>query len=63
IPAYYNRGSRYYLNLKYRATRRMVLEFRVARTHWVDEEFFGTGLERIDGNKRTEVKAQMRYKF
>lgn len=63
VPAYYNKGSRFYLNLKYRVNRKLTTEFRVARTWWVDEPTFGSGLEEIEGNRRTEVKAQLRYRF
>ncbi len=63
VPAYYNKGSRIYLNLRYQVSRKLTAEFRVARTRWVDENSFGSGLEEIQGNKRTEVKAQIRYGF
>lgn len=63
IPAYYNRGSRFYLNLRYKGIRNMTLEARIAQTYWWDQDKFGSGLEEIDGPIRTQVAAQLKYKF
>jgi hypothetical protein len=63
IPAYYNRGSRFYLNLRYKGIRNMTLEARIAQTYWWDQDKFGSGLEEIDGPVRTQVAAQLKYKF
>jgi hypothetical protein len=75
VPSFFDQGIRYYLTLRYRATRKMTLEFRIARTHYTrldlrpdpNSIFFiestGSGNEEIFGNKRTELKAQLRYKF
>lgn len=63
IPAYYNRGSRYYLNLRYKGIRNLTLEARIAQTYWWDQDSFGSGLEEIDGSIRTQVAAQLKYKF
>lgn len=63
VPTYYNKGTRMYLNLRYRATRLLTLEGRIAQTHWTDEEQIGSALNLIDGDKRTDVKVQVRLKF
>lgn len=63
IPAYYNRGSRFYLNLRYKGIRNLTLEARIAQTYWWDQDSFGSGLEEINGPVRTQVAAQIRYKF
>lgn len=63
IPAYYNRGSRFYLNLRYKEIRNLTLEARIAQTYWWDQDSFGSGLEEINGPVRTQVAAQIRYKF
>lgn len=62
-PAYYNQGSRFYINLRYRGIRNLSLELRYARTFWETPDAIGNGLEEIDGDVRTEVKAQVRYRF
>jgi hypothetical protein len=75
IPSFLDQGVRYYINLRYRATRKMTLEFRLARTYFTrldrkpdpNSVFFiesiGSGNEEILGNTRTELKAQLRYNF
>lgn len=63
IPAYYNRGSRVYLNLRYRPFRNLTVEGRIAQTFWSDRETIGSGLEEVDGQTRTEVGAQIKYRF
>ena len=65
VPAYYNKGTRYYLNLRYRPQflRNLTLELRYAQTYWSNQNTFGSGLDRIEGQTRSEVKAQIKYKF
>jgi len=63
IPAYYNKGTRYYLNLRYRGIRNMTIEMRYARTYWANQETFGSGLEEINGQNRSELSAQIKVKF
>lgn len=63
VPAYYYQGSRFYLNCRYRVSRAVMLEARFARTTFYNQETVGTGLEEIDGNKRSEIKIQARIRF
>ena len=63
IPAYYGIGSRAYLNLRYSGVQGLTIEFRVARTWLKDREAIGSGLDQLPGNKRTSIKAQLRYLF
>lgn len=63
IPAYYYQGSRFYVNGRYRISRAVTLEARFARTTFYNRSSVGTGLEAIDGNKRSEVKIQARIRF
>jgi hypothetical protein len=63
IPAFNNRGARFYVNIRYRVTRFMDLWFRVSQTYFTNIDVIGSGLTRIDGNKLTEVKAQVRFRF
>jgi hypothetical protein len=63
IPAYSGRGIRNYLLFQYRMSRQIDLWARVARTTFYDRNEVGTGLETIEGDKRTEVKIQLRYKL
>ncbi|KAA3629901.1 MAG: helix-hairpin-helix domain-containing protein, partial [Bacteroidetes bacterium] len=63
IPPYYNKGARFYLNLRYRGIRNLTIETRIERTLWTNQTTIGGGLEEIDGNIRTGVSAQVKYKF
>jgi len=63
IPPYYNRGSRFYLNLRYRPVSALTIEARFAQTFWSNQTEIGTGLEAINGQVRTQVSAQVKYVF
>ena len=77
IPAYFNTGTRYYLNLRYKGIRNLTLEARVAQTYFQDgnilsgkdevtttiPNIIGSGLNEIEGNTRTELKFQVKFKF
>ena len=63
IPGYSGRGIRNYLLLHYKVSRQIDVWTRVARTTFYDRNEIGTGLETIDGNKRTDIKFQIRYKI
>lgn len=63
IPAYYNKGTRFYANLKYRAKKHLTLEVRYAQTFWNNQEAFSAGNNRIDGQTRSELKVQARWRF
>ena len=41
----------------------MTLEFRIAQTYLENRKTIGSGNDEIDGNVRTDVKAQLRVKF
>jgi len=51
------------LTLRYSATRWLDLWVRWAQTYRSDVNVFGSGLDAIDGNKRSEIKVQMRVSF
>ncbi|MEP2770890.1 MAG: helix-hairpin-helix domain-containing protein [Fulvivirga sp.] len=63
IPAYFGVGTRQYILLQYGVTRKIDLYARIARTHYRDRDTISSGLEAIDGNKKTDVKFQVRVKF
>jgi len=63
IPAYYDKGSRIYFNVKYSIKNNIDFWFRIAQTYYIYRETIGTGLEEINGKTRTEVKAQLRFRF
>ncbi|PSR09275.1 MAG: hypothetical protein DA408_20785 [Bacteroidetes bacterium] len=63
IPPYYNQGSRFYFNVRYKGIRNLTLEARYARTYWSDQDSIGSGLEDTGKPTRTEVAAQIKLTF
>ncbi|MDR1347398.1 MAG: helix-hairpin-helix domain-containing protein [Prevotellaceae bacterium] len=63
VPAYYMKGQRLYLNLRYSITKQINLWLRASQTHYSNRESTGSGTSRIDGNKQTEIKAQVIIKL
>ncbi|MDZ7876546.1 MAG: helix-hairpin-helix domain-containing protein [Saprospiraceae bacterium] len=63
VLPYYFRGSRFYLNLSYPILKNGYLDLRFARTYLANKEQIGSGLETIDGRRRTDIKCQLRVGF
>ncbi len=63
IRGYSGQGIRNYLLLNYQISPQINIWVRIARTTFYDRNEIGTGLETIDGNKRTDIKFQIRYKI
>jgi hypothetical protein len=63
FPALYGNGVRYYSMMEYKASRNISFWVRIARTRYNDRESIGTGLEEIQGPKKTDLKLQARYVF
>ena len=63
IPAYYYKGSRVYLMVRWKAARGLDFWARIAHTHFSDRDEVSSGLNLIEGSSRTELKVQMRITF
>ncbi|MBA3899318.1 MAG: helix-hairpin-helix domain-containing protein [Bacteroidetes bacterium] len=63
IPAYYGRGTRTYAMLRYNFKRNIDLWLRYGHTFYYNRDIIGTGLEEIQGNVRSEMTVQVRWKF
>ncbi len=63
IPAFYGEGLRYYLTGKVKICEKTHLWFKASRSWLYNEESISSGYSKIDGNKRTEVKIQLRFRF
>ena len=63
VPAYYDQGTRTYLNISYSLKKGIDLWLRIAQTWLPDREIIGSGLNEIKGNTRTEAKVQARMTF
>ncbi len=63
VPAYYYRGSKFYINLRYRVVKGFDVWLRFAQTYYSNRNEISSGLNKIDGNTKTEVRAQVRFSF
>jgi len=63
VPAYYDKGFRTYLNLKYQIAEQLELWCKIANTHWTNKETISSGYNEIEGSDKTELKIQLRLKF
>lgn len=60
---YSGKGFRTYLNLKYNLAKKLNIWARYAMFIYKDVETVGSYLDEIQGNKKSEVKIQLRYQF
>lgn len=63
LPAYYDKGTRHYLLLRYALSQNMRVWLRWSQSRFIDTELISSGLGEIQGNTRSEVKAQVMYSF
>ena len=63
ILPYYYQGSRFYVNVSYKGIKNLLLELRLARTYLANQKTISSGLDEIEGNHRTDFKAQVRFSF
>lgn len=63
IPAYYNRGTRTYLTVRYKVIRGIDIWLRYGLTYYDNVDVISSGLEEIQGSHKQEIKAQIRFKF
>jgi hypothetical protein len=63
IPAYTDRGTRSYINVRYSFKKGIDLWVRYARWHYNNRDAIGSGLDEITGNTKSEVRLQLRIQF
>lgn len=63
IPAYYGKGFRSYLNLRYKISKKMDFWLKIANTFWNDRNTISSGYNEISGSNKTELKLQLRLKI
>jgi hypothetical protein len=63
IPAFSDKGFRYYLTLNYDLSKKVSFWLRWAQTIYKNRATVGSGLDEIQGNRRSEVKIQARWLF
>lgn len=60
---YSGKGVRTFLNLRYRLMKGMDIWTRYAIYIYRNVQTIGSGLDKIEGNKKAEAKVQLRYQF
>ncbi|MCK9613755.1 MAG: helix-hairpin-helix domain-containing protein [Bacteroidales bacterium] len=63
IPSFYDKGIRYYLMLQYSPGRHFDIWLRFAQTYYDNKTVISSGLNEINGNRQSEIKVQVRFKF
>jgi hypothetical protein len=63
IPVFFGKGFRLYANFNLDITRKISVWGRIAQTVYADIDEIGSGLDKIKGNKKTELKIQVIYAF
>lgn len=63
FPFYSNKGIRYYLNLRCRIKRGVDFWCRYAVSRYPALHELGSALDKIEGNRKSELKLQMRFQF
>lgn len=63
IPAFYGEGFRFYVSGKVKICEKTDFWFKASQSWLYNEKSLSSGYNRIDGNKRTELKAQLRFRF
>ncbi|WP_373515672.1 ComEA family DNA-binding protein [Persicitalea sp.] len=63
LPAYYDKGTRHYIMLRYAMSRNLRIWLRWSQSRFFNTELLSSGLGEIQGNTRSEVKAQVMYSF
>lgn len=63
VPAYQNKGLRFYLNSRLRISPSADFWFKYAMSYYTDLESIGSGLDKIAGNKKSDIKLQLRFQF
>lgn len=65
IPAYFYKGSRFYVNLRITPFRKIKLDIWLRYSAWMysNQDEVSSGLETINGGTKSEFKAQLRLRF
>jgi hypothetical protein len=63
MPSFYGEGLRLSAILRYNFNPRLYLSVKAAWTHYFDRDTIGTDSEEIEGKNKTDLYAQLRWKF
>ncbi|MEO6671291.1 MAG: helix-hairpin-helix domain-containing protein [Ferruginibacter sp.] len=63
IPVFYDKGYRYYINVNYDISRKLSVWGKWMQTISSGKTSVGSGLDEIKGNKKSEARVEILYKF
>lgn len=63
VPAYMYQGQRYYVLMKYTMNKNLSFWLHYSQTFYTQRKTISSGLEQINGNTRSEITAQLMWKF
>jgi hypothetical protein len=63
IPAFFDKGFRYYVSINYDLNKKFSVWLRWAQTIYDGPKIIGTGADEIPGSKKSEIKLQTRWLF
>lgn len=63
FAAYNEKGYRFYINLNYNIAKNVEAWFRYGIFYYPDKTSVGSGLDEIAGQKKSDIKFQVRYQF
>lgn len=63
VPAFFDKGLRYYCNINYDVNKKLSVWFRWAQTVYKNKKTIGSGLDEIEGNRRSEIKLQTLFRW
>lgn len=63
VPMYYGQGRRVYLNLRYKPMPALSCYFKIAHTYYTNRQEIGSGGETIAGNRKTDVRLLLNWRF
>lgn len=63
VPVFFDQGRRSYILAEYELASSLTLEFKYEVTRYTNRSTIGSGLNQVDGRRRREVRAQVRWEF
>jgi hypothetical protein len=63
VPAYQGKGIRFYVNGRFKLSRKTDLWIRYATISYASQETIGSGGDLIEGNQRSDIRIQLRLQF
>lgn len=63
VPAFSGKGSRFYILLNTKINSRITMLLRYGNTWYSDRDVISSGLDEIDGNKKSDFKAVLKIKL